>query len=135
MHTEEGHTEKFKSTKKIAEELSKLPNPFETIEEEATPIVRKSNHRKKKCVFRKKILSKRRKIMSNIFGTNTTSNLMSVAETAQKIMQGNPHRTDWLELKCKRVQYKWPRTNPKIKQQWLKKITARAEKDGMDMGH
>ena len=30
MHTEEGHTEKFKSTKKIAEELSKLPNPFET---------------------------------------------------------------------------------------------------------
>ena len=39
MHTEEGHTEKFKSTKKIAEELSKLPNPFETIEEEASPIV------------------------------------------------------------------------------------------------
>ena len=39
MHTEEGHTEKFKSTKKIAEELSKLPNPFETIEEGATPIV------------------------------------------------------------------------------------------------
>ena len=29
-HSEEGHTEKFKSTKKIAEELSKLPNPFET---------------------------------------------------------------------------------------------------------
>ena len=39
MHTEEGHTEKFKSTKKIAEELSKLPNPFETIKEKATPTV------------------------------------------------------------------------------------------------
>ena len=71
--------------------------------------------------------------MSNIFGTNTTSNLMSVAETAQKIMQDNPLTEDWLEYEMRKVQYKWPRTNPKIKQQWLKKITARAEKDGMDM--
>ena len=38
-HSEEGHTAKFKSTKKIAEELSKLPNPFETIEEKVTPTV------------------------------------------------------------------------------------------------
>ena len=37
-HDETNHTEKFKSTKKIAEELSKLPNPFETIEEKVTPI-------------------------------------------------------------------------------------------------
>jgi len=29
-HDETNHAEKFKSTKKIAEELSKLPNPFET---------------------------------------------------------------------------------------------------------
>ena len=34
MHSEEGHTEKFKSTKKIAEELRKLPNPFENIQED-----------------------------------------------------------------------------------------------------
>ena len=37
-HDETNHTEKFKSTKKIAEELSKLPNPFETIGEEVTPV-------------------------------------------------------------------------------------------------
>ena len=134
MHTEEGHTEKFKSTKKIAEELSKLPNPFETIEEEATPIVPEEVITEKEVCFRKKILSKRRKIMSNIFGTNTTSNLMSVAETAQKIMQGNSLTEDWLEFEMQKVQHKWPRTNPKIKQQWLKKITARAEKEGMDTG-
>ena len=73
--------------------------------------------------------------MSNIFGTNTTSDLMSVAETAQKIMQGKSltESSDWLEAEMEKVQYKWPRTNPKIKKQWLKKITARAEKDGMDM--
>ena len=73
--------------------------------------------------------------MSNIFGTNTTSNLMSVAETAQTIMQGKSltESSDWLEAEMEKVQYKWPRTNPKIKKQWLKKITARAEKDGMDM--
>ena len=71
--------------------------------------------------------------MSNIFGTNTTSNLMSVAETAQKIMQGNSLTEDWLEGEMYKVQHKWPKTNPKIKQQWLKKITARAEKEGMDM--
>ena len=35
-HSEEGHTEKFKSTKKIAEELRKQPNPFENIEEAGT---------------------------------------------------------------------------------------------------
>ena len=73
--------------------------------------------------------------MSNIFGTNTTSDLMSVAETAQTIMQGKSltESSDWLEAEMEKVQYKWPRTNPKIKKQWLKKITARAEKDGMDM--
>ena len=71
--------------------------------------------------------------MSNIFGTNTTSDLMSVAETAQKIMQGNSLTEDWLEGEMYKVQHKWPKTNPKIKQQWLKKITARAEKEGMDM--
>jgi hypothetical protein len=72
--------------------------------------------------------------MSNIFGTNTTSDLMSVAETAQKIMQGKSLTEDWLEAEMRKVQHKWPRTNPKIKQQWLKKITARAEKEGMDTG-
>lgn len=71
--------------------------------------------------------------MSNIFGTNTTSNLMSVAETAQKIIQGNSLTEDWLEAEMRKVQHKWPRTNPKIKKQWLDKQKARAEKDGMDM--
>ena len=32
-HNMKNHREKFKSTEKIAEELRKLPNPFETIEE------------------------------------------------------------------------------------------------------
>jgi len=71
--------------------------------------------------------------MSNIFGTNTTSDLMSVAETAQKIMQGKSLTEDWLEAEMRKVQHKWPRTNPKIKKQWLDKQKARAEKDGMDM--
>ena len=72
--------------------------------------------------------------MSNIFGTNTTSDLMSVAETAQKIMQGKSLTEDWLEAEMRKVQHKWPRTNPKIKKQWLKRITAMAEKEGMDTG-
>jgi len=38
-HNMKNHREKFKSTEKIAEELRKLPNPFETIEEKVTPTV------------------------------------------------------------------------------------------------
>ena len=70
--------------------------------------------------------------MSNIFGTNTTSNLISVAEAAQKVMQGNLLTEDWLEDEMREVEHRWPKTNLKIKIKWLARITDMAKKDGMD---
>ena len=58
MHTEEGHTEKFKSTKKIAEELSKLPNPFETAPTTEVKTTKKIVTEKRSVSFARKFYQK-----------------------------------------------------------------------------
>jgi hypothetical protein len=58
MHTEEGHTEKFKSTKKIAEELSKLPNPFETAPTTEVKTIKKIVTEKRSVSFARKFYQK-----------------------------------------------------------------------------
>jgi hypothetical protein len=57
-HSEEGHTAKFKSTKKIAEELSKLSNPFETSTTTEVKITKKEITEKRSVSFARKFYQK-----------------------------------------------------------------------------
>ena len=57
-HDETNHAEKFKSTEKIAEELRKLPNPFETSTTTEVKTTKKEITEKRSVAFARKFYQK-----------------------------------------------------------------------------
>jgi len=72
----------------------------------------------------------------NIFGTTPTSTLMSVAEVALKVMQGQQpieeQDESWLDDEARDVEHKWKRMNTKLRVKWLAQIKVKADKEDMD---
>ena len=72
----------------------------------------------------------------NIFGTTPTSILMSVAEVAAKVMQGQQpieeQDESWLDDEARDVEHKWKRMNTKLRVKWLAQIKVKADKEDMD---
>ena len=71
----------------------------------------------------------------NIFGTTPTSTLMSVAEAAAKVMQGQQpieeQDESWLDTEARDVEHKWKRMNTKLRVKWLAQIKVKADKEDM----
>ena len=71
----------------------------------------------------------------NIFGTTPTSTLMSVAEVAAKVMQGQQpieeQDESWLDDEARDVEHKWKRMNTKLRVKWLAQIKVKADKEDM----
>ena len=71
----------------------------------------------------------------NIFGTTPTSTLMSVAEAAAKVMQGQQpieeQDESWLDDEARDVEHKWKRMNTKLRVKWLAQIKVKADKEDM----
>jgi len=71
----------------------------------------------------------------NIFGTTPTSTLMSVAEVAAKVMQGQQPIEEedeaWLDDEARDVEHKWKRMNTKLRVKWLAQIKVKADKEDM----
>ena len=71
----------------------------------------------------------------NIFGTTPTSILMSVAEVAAKVMQGQQpieeQDESWLDTEARDVEHKWKRMNTKLRVKWLAQIKVKADKEDM----
>jgi len=68
----------------------------------------------------------------NIFGTTSTSTLISVAEVALKVMQGkSPIKEDWFKDEAEKVEHKWKRFNTKLRVKWLAQIKVMAKKEDM----
>jgi len=71
----------------------------------------------------------------NIFGTTPTSTLMSVAEAAAKVMQGQQSIEEqdesWLDDEARDVEHKWKRMNTKLRVKWLAQIKVKADKEDM----
>ena len=71
----------------------------------------------------------------NIFGTTPTSTLMSVAEAAAKVMQGQQpieeQDESWLDNEARDVEHKWKRMNTKLRVKWLAQIKVKADKEDM----
>ena len=69
----------------------------------------------------------------NIFGTTPTSTLMSVAEAAAKVMQGQQpieeQDESWLDTEARDVEHKWKRMNTKLRVKWLAQIKVKADKE------
>jgi len=71
----------------------------------------------------------------NIFGTTPTSTLMSVAEAAAKVMQGQQpieeQDESWLDSEARDIEHKWKRMNTKLRVKWLAQIKVKADKEDM----
>ena len=71
----------------------------------------------------------------NIFGTTPTSTLMSVAEVAAKVMQGQQPMEEqdesWLDDEARDVEHKWKGMNTKLRVKWLAQIKIKADKEDM----